>query len=136
MTISGSHPALTVVLCVLDHVQAMSVGHELLLKKYMVIAGAQWDSDGRFRAVSGDTLFRLLEDDPHSALNTGQTASCSSLDGTSGSGWPWPVTSGDFLRPIKLSFNLFPSSPPVTADTRSIRLRWVVSFGNWRWLME
>ncbi|XP_051937638.1 uncharacterized protein zgc:152951 isoform X1 [Hippocampus zosterae] len=64
----------------MDHVQALSVGHELLLKKYMVIAGAHWDSDGRFRAVSGDTLFRLLEDDPHSALNAGQTASCSPLD--------------------------------------------------------
>lgn len=31
-----------------------------------------------------DTLYRLLEDDPHSALNAGQTAACSPIQGRSG----------------------------------------------------
>ncbi|XP_077392370.1 uncharacterized protein LOC144030181 [Festucalex cinctus] len=64
----------------MDEGQARRVGHELLLKKYMVIARKHGESDGRFGAASGDTLFRLLEDDPHSALNSGQTASCSPLE--------------------------------------------------------
>nr|XP_061799196.1 uncharacterized protein LOC133590592 [Nerophis lumbriciformis] len=58
-----------------DHSQALTVGQGLLLKKYMVVA--RGESDGKFEAASGDTLYRLLEDDPHSALNAGQTASCS-----------------------------------------------------------
>ncbi|XP_077435221.1 uncharacterized protein LOC144060013 isoform X2 [Vanacampus margaritifer] len=63
----------------MDKVQAQSVGQELLQKKYMVFARSHGESDGRFGAADGDVLFRLLEDDPHSALNAGQTASCSPL---------------------------------------------------------
>ncbi|XP_077584319.1 uncharacterized protein LOC144204292 [Stigmatopora nigra] len=60
-----------------DRSQALNVGQGLLLKKYMVVA--RGESDGTFEAAGGDTLYRLLEDDPHSALNAGQTASCAPL---------------------------------------------------------
>ncbi|XP_041856869.1 uncharacterized protein zgc:152951 isoform X2 [Melanotaenia boesemani] len=50
----------------------------LLQKMYMVSVHRCGQKDGSF--VEGmDTLFRLLEDDPHSALNAGQTAACSPL---------------------------------------------------------
>ncbi|XP_037096356.1 uncharacterized protein zgc:152951 [Syngnathus acus] len=64
----------------MDQGQAISVGQGLLFKKYMTIVRERGEIDGRFGAASGDALFRLMEDDPHSALNTGQTASCSPLE--------------------------------------------------------
>lgn len=51
--------------------KAKNTGQALLQKKYMVSV-KQEDS-------FGETLFRLLEDDPHSALNAGQTAACSPI---------------------------------------------------------
>lgn len=77
---------LTVALCVLARAQALNIGQGLLQKKYMVIVhgcGQQDDNFGEGKD-SGDTLYRLLEDDPHSALNTGQTAACSPMKGRSG----------------------------------------------------
>lgn len=51
-------------------------GQVLLDKKYMV---------GMAKAGQGfgvsDRLYRLMEHDPHSALNAGQTAACSPLQG-------------------------------------------------------
>ncbi|XP_061697698.1 uncharacterized protein zgc:152951 isoform X2 [Syngnathoides biaculeatus] len=64
----------------MDHGQGLGVGHEMLLKKYMVCARDREALDSRFEAARGDTLYRLLEDDPHSALNAGQTASCAPIE--------------------------------------------------------
>lgn len=58
--------------------EASSTGQALLQKKYMVIVRGCGQQDGSF-AEGKDTLYRLLEDDPHSALNTGQTAACSPI---------------------------------------------------------
>lgn len=61
--------------------QAFNTGQALLQKKYMVIVRGCGQQDGSFAEGkdTGDTLYRLLEDDPHSALNTGQTAACSPI---------------------------------------------------------
>lgn len=58
--------------------EASSTGQALLQKKYMVIVRGCGQQDGSF-AEGKDTLYRLLEDDPHSALNAGQTAACSPI---------------------------------------------------------
>lgn len=52
--------------------EACNTGQALLQKKYMVSVRGSGKQDDSF----GNTLFRLLEDDPHSALNSGQTAAC------------------------------------------------------------
>lgn len=53
-------------------------------KKYMVsVRGQQEGSFGEGKDAMG-ALYRLLEDDPHSALNAGQTAACSPIQGRSG----------------------------------------------------
>nr|XP_057937122.1 uncharacterized protein zgc:152951 isoform X2 [Doryrhamphus excisus]XP_057937123.1 uncharacterized protein zgc:152951 isoform X2 [Doryrhamphus excisus] len=59
--------------------EALNVGQKLLADKYMAIARGCGQTDATFGAASGDTLYRLLEDDPHSALNAGQTATCSPI---------------------------------------------------------
>ncbi|KAM9851189.1 uncharacterized protein ACBR49_006483 [Aulostomus maculatus] len=61
--------------------QALTVGQRLLQKKYMVSVRGCGQQDGNFGEgkESGNTLYRLLEDDPHSALNAGQTAACSPI---------------------------------------------------------
>ncbi|XP_023272430.1 uncharacterized protein LOC111662709 isoform X1 [Seriola lalandi dorsalis] len=61
--------------------EACNTGQALLQKKYMVSVRDCGRQDGCFGEGKDtmDTLFRLLEDDPHSALNTGQTASCSPI---------------------------------------------------------
>ncbi|KAM9804925.1 uncharacterized protein ACB057_006803 [Neosynchiropus ocellatus] len=56
--------------------QAVNTGQGLLQKKYMV--GVHGHQDGSFDR-NGEALYRLLEDDPHSALNAGQTAACSPI---------------------------------------------------------
>ncbi|KAM8857889.1 uncharacterized protein ACB058_009370 [Synchiropus picturatus] len=56
--------------------QAVNTGQGLLQKKYMV--GVHGQQDGSFDR-NGQALYRLLEDDPHSALNAGQTAACSPI---------------------------------------------------------
>ncbi|XP_029967955.1 uncharacterized protein LOC115403242 isoform X1 [Salarias fasciatus] len=59
--------------------EAFNTGRALLQRKYMVSVHGSGKQDGSFDEEKGamDTLYRLLEDDPHSALNAGQTASCS-----------------------------------------------------------
>lgn len=74
---------LTVAMCVLARAEASSTGQALLQKKYMVIVRGCGQQDGSF-GEGKDTLYRLLEDDPHSALNAGQTAACSPIQGRSG----------------------------------------------------
>ncbi|XP_029348854.1 uncharacterized protein LOC115035256 [Echeneis naucrates] len=61
--------------------QALNTGQALLKKKYMVSVHGSGQPDCSFGEGKGtmDTLYRLLEDDPHSALNTGQTASCTPI---------------------------------------------------------
>lgn len=61
--------------------EACNTGKALLQRKFMVSVHGSEQQDGSFGEAKGslDTLYRLLEDDPHSALNSGQTASCSSL---------------------------------------------------------
>ncbi|XP_058471459.1 uncharacterized protein zgc:152951 isoform X1 [Solea solea] len=61
--------------------EACNTGQALLEKKYMVSVHGSGQQDGTFGEGkdSMDTLYRLLEDDPHSALNAGQTASCTPL---------------------------------------------------------
>ncbi|XP_020775994.2 LOW QUALITY PROTEIN: uncharacterized protein zgc:152951 [Boleophthalmus pectinirostris] len=55
--------------------EAYNTGQALLEKKYMVSVCCSGKQEDSF----GGTLFRLLEDDPHSALNAGQTAACSPI---------------------------------------------------------
>lgn len=55
--------------------EAYNTGQALLQKKYMVSVRGSGKQEDSF----GETLFRLLEDDPHSALNAGQTAACSPI---------------------------------------------------------
>lgn len=61
--------------------EACNTGQALLQKKYMVSVQGSGQQDGSFGEGKGtmDSLYRLLEDDPHSALNAGQTASCSPI---------------------------------------------------------
>eukprot|EP00064_Thunnus_orientalis_P005094 superscaffoldBa00000486_g5107 len=61
--------------------QAFNTGQAFLQKKYMVSVRGGGQQDGSFGEGkdSGETLYRLLEDDPHSALNAGQTAACSPI---------------------------------------------------------
>ncbi|TKS67396.1 hypothetical protein D9C73_001280 [Collichthys lucidus] len=61
--------------------EACNTGQALLQKKYMVSVRGGGQQDGRFGEgkATMDTLYRLLEDDPHSALNAGQTASCAPI---------------------------------------------------------
>lgn len=63
--------------------QAFKTGQALLQKKYMVFARGGGQQDDSFGEDTMDTLYRLLEDDPHSALNAGQTAVCSPIQGRS-----------------------------------------------------
>ncbi|XP_034550450.1 uncharacterized protein zgc:152951 isoform X1 [Notolabrus celidotus] len=62
--------------------EAYKTGQALLQKKYMVSVRGCGQQDGSFGEgkETMDTLYRLLEDDPHSALNTGQTAACSPIE--------------------------------------------------------
>ncbi|XP_062258421.1 uncharacterized protein zgc:152951 isoform X1 [Platichthys flesus] len=59
--------------------EACSTGQALLQKKYIVSVRGCGQQDGGFGEGENvtDALYRLLEDDPHSALNAGQTAGCS-----------------------------------------------------------
>ncbi|XP_071763354.1 uncharacterized protein LOC139918001 [Centroberyx gerrardi] len=61
--------------------EANETGQALLQKKYMVSVHGTGQQDGQFGEGkdTGNTLYRLLEHDPHSALNTGQTAACNPL---------------------------------------------------------
>lgn len=61
--------------------EALKTGQVLLQKKYMVGVHGSGQQDGSFEEGKGtmESLYRLLEDDPHSALNTGQTAACSPI---------------------------------------------------------
>ncbi|KAG7241674.1 hypothetical protein INR49_025139 [Caranx melampygus] len=61
--------------------EACKTGQVLLQKKYMVSVRGSGQQDGSFGEGKDamETLYRLLEDDPHSALNAGQTASCSPM---------------------------------------------------------
>lgn len=61
--------------------EAYNTGQALLQKKYMVCVRDSGKQDVSFAEgkETGETLFRLLEDDPHSALNSGQTAACSPI---------------------------------------------------------
>ncbi|XP_061735903.1 uncharacterized protein zgc:152951 isoform X1 [Nerophis ophidion] len=63
----------------MDKAAAADVGQKLLVNKYMVVVRDCGQTDAAFEASSADTLYRLLEDDPSSALNAGQTASCSPI---------------------------------------------------------
>ncbi|XP_034740889.1 uncharacterized protein zgc:152951 isoform X1 [Etheostoma cragini] len=58
--------------------EACNTAQALLQKKYMVSVRGCGQQDGSF-GKGKDTLYRLLEDDPHSALNAGQTAACSPI---------------------------------------------------------
>ncbi|KAM3849922.1 uncharacterized protein ACN63O_020320, partial [Diretmus argenteus] len=59
--------------------EAAETGQALLQRKFMVSVGASGQQDGHFGEDTGETLYRLLQHDPHSTLNTGQTAACSPL---------------------------------------------------------
>ncbi|KAM4558910.1 uncharacterized protein PAE49_013512 [Odontesthes bonariensis] len=58
--------------------EACNTSKALLQKKYMVSVQDCGQKDGGFDEGKDttDSLFRLLEDDPHSSLNSGQTAAC------------------------------------------------------------
>ncbi|XP_063355506.1 uncharacterized protein zgc:152951 isoform X1 [Pelmatolapia mariae] len=60
---------------------ACNTGQALLKKKYMIRVHGCEQQDGNFGEGKDtmDALYRLLEDDPHSALNAGQTATCSPM---------------------------------------------------------
>lgn len=65
--------------------EACKTGQALLQKKYMVSVRGSGQQEAKFEDTKDtmEALFRLLEDDPHSALNAGQTASCSPIQGRS-----------------------------------------------------
>lgn len=65
---------------------ARHTGLALLQKKYMVGVYGCGMKGSSFVAEKDatETLYRLLEDDPHSALNAGRTATCSPIQGRSG----------------------------------------------------
>lgn len=65
-----------------DRAAACKTGQALLQKKYMVSVRGSGQQEEKFEDTT-DRLFRLLEDDPHSALNAGQTATCSPIQGRS-----------------------------------------------------
>lgn len=77
---------MTVAMCVPARAEACNTGQALLQKKYMVSVRGCGQQDGSFGEGKDtmETLYRLLEDDPHSALNAGQTAACSPIQGRSG----------------------------------------------------
>ncbi|XP_075896392.1 uncharacterized protein LOC142897743 isoform X1 [Nelusetta ayraudi] len=64
---------------------AFKTGQALLQKKFMVCVHDCGKQDGSFDDGKDtlESLFRLLEDDPHSALNAGQTAACSPIEAAS-----------------------------------------------------
>lgn len=64
---------------------ACKAGQALLQKKYMVSVRGSGQQEAKFEDAKDtmETLFRLLEDDPHSALNARQTAACSPIQGRS-----------------------------------------------------
>lgn len=76
-------------MCVLARAEASSTGQALLQKKYMVSVRGSGLQEGSFEEGK-DALYRLLEDDPNSALNAGQTAACSPIPGRSGLWEPPP----------------------------------------------
>ncbi|XP_068602331.1 uncharacterized protein zgc:152951 [Brachionichthys hirsutus] len=61
---------------------ACNTGQALLQKKYMVRVHGSGQRDGTFGTGKDNmgTLYRLLQDDPNSALNTGQTAVCAPIE--------------------------------------------------------
>ncbi|XP_028249818.1 uncharacterized protein LOC114426538 isoform X1 [Parambassis ranga] len=61
--------------------EACHTAQAMLQKKYMVIVQGGGQQDGSFDEGKDtmNTLYRLLEDDPHSALNAGQTAACTAI---------------------------------------------------------
>ncbi|XP_028291531.1 uncharacterized protein LOC114454879 isoform X1 [Gouania willdenowi] len=65
----------------LARAEACDTGRALLQKKYMVCVHGGGQQGGSFAEGKDaeDTLYRLLEDDPNSALNAGQTATCSPI---------------------------------------------------------
>ncbi|TNN03160.1 hypothetical protein fugu_000189 [Takifugu bimaculatus] len=65
----------------MDRAAACKTGQALLQKKYMVSVRGSGQQEAKFEDTKDttDRLFRLLEDDPHSALNAGQTATCSPI---------------------------------------------------------
>lgn len=71
--------------CVPGRAAACKTGQALLQKKYMVSVRGSGQQEAKFEDAKDtmETLFRLLEDDPHSALNAGQTAACSPIQGRS-----------------------------------------------------
>lgn len=73
-------------MCVPARAEACNTGQAMLQKKYMVSVRGCGQQDGSFGEGKDamNTLYRLLEDDPHSALNAGQTAACSPIQGRSG----------------------------------------------------
>lgn len=70
----------------LDRAEACNMGQALLQKKFMVSVGGSGQEDGCFGEgkETMDTLYRLLEDDLHSPLNGGQTATYTPKQGRSG----------------------------------------------------
>lgn len=82
---------------------ALKTGQALLQKKFMVCVRGCGKQDATFDEGRDtlESLFRLLEDDPHSALNAGKTAACSPIEGRSRPGTVavllsaalWPLSS-------------------------------------------
>lgn len=73
----------SVAIFVPDRAVAFKTGQALLQKKYMVSVRGSGQQVAKFEDTKDtmEKLFRLLEDDPHSALNAGQTAACSPIQG-------------------------------------------------------
>lgn len=61
--------------------EAFKTGHAMLQKKYMVVVRGGGQQDGSFGEGKDtmDSLYRLLQDDPNSALNAGQMAACTPI---------------------------------------------------------
>lgn len=77
------HIVCGVCVCVPARAEACSTGQAMMQKKYMVSVRGCGEKEGCF-GEGRDALYRLLEHDPHSALNAGRMAACIPIPGRSG----------------------------------------------------
>ncbi|KAK1902359.1 Glutaredoxin 1 [Dissostichus eleginoides] len=87
--------------------EACSTGQAMMQKKYMVSVRGCGEKEGCF-GEGRDALYRLLEHDPHSALNTGRMAACI----------PIPEANSQTTLNTELILKLF--SEHLSADGKSV----------------
>lgn len=125
---------LIVAMCTLARAAACNTGQALLKKKYMIRVHGCEQQDGNFGEGKDtmDALYRLLEDD--SALNAGQTATCSPMQGTSGPDKAWSVHVSHFRFTLSSVFQHSTNPCPFFAANLAYDpsgFAWVCGFKSW-----